>query len=98
MSEGYYEPAVADKSNVTSLYAEMQRSRDYGDKRLYPDYHQLKPVGDRWAKELNNDLRSERAKGDIHLLLSRIAFELTMRQNEIIAEELPADLLVNAAE
>ena len=95
MSEGYYEPTIEDKSNVTSLHAEMQRSRDYGDKTRYPDYQELRAIGNLWSKELDNELRSERAKADIQLLLSRIAFELTMRQNEIIAMEVPDELLVS---
>lgn len=89
--QGYYESAAPDPSNVTSLYAEMVRSRDYGDHRFYPDYNQLRTLGDEWTMELANPLRSERAKKDIDTLLGRITFELVMRQNERINTELPDD-------
>lgn len=82
--EGYYEPAQADPSNVTSLHAEMLRSRDYGDKRYYPDYGDLRAIGDTWTDELRNPLRSERARRDIGKLTLRITFELVQRQEELI--------------
>lgn len=80
--QGYYEPAAPDPSNVTSLYAEMHRSRDYGDTRYYPDYGELRAIGDTWADELENPLRSERAKKDIDTK-RRITFELVRRQIEM---------------
>lgn len=81
--QGYYESAIPDPSNVTSLHAEMLRSRDYGDKRLYPDYGELRSIGDTWADERHNPLRSKRALGDIALLLNRVTFELVERQKEL---------------
>lgn len=86
--QGYYEPPVEDPSNVTSLHAEMLRSRDYGDSRFYPDYHELRTTGQYWAGELKDERRSERAKKDIYKLLGRISFELVCRQNDLIKEEL----------
>lgn len=84
---GYYEPAAPDPSNVISLHAEMLRSRDYGDKRVYPDYGELRAIGDTWADEQHNPLRSRRALGDIALLLNRISFELVARQEEYLKGE-----------
>jgi hypothetical protein len=94
--QGYYEPAIADPSNVISLHAEMVRSRDYGDKRYYPDYGELRAIGDTWADELDNPLRSERAKKQIQVLIGRITFELVSRQNDYISEEF-AELTVDTA-
>lgn len=85
--KGYYEAPEAKPEDVPSLYAEMYRSRDYGDARVRPDDAELRSIGSYWTAELNSEYRSPRARKEIDLLLGRISFELVMRQNELLGLE-----------
>lgn len=84
--QGYYEAPQPRVEDTPSLYAEMLRSRDYGDRSRYPNDEALRAMGDYWADQLHSPERSPRAKKEIDVLLGRISFELVMRQNDLLRE------------
>lgn len=79
--QGYYDQEkVGDER---SLYGDLHRSRDFGEQDKWPDA-KLRELGTYWKEQLVSPERSARAKKEIDTLLSRTAFELVMRQNDII--------------
>lgn len=83
--QGYYEAPTPRPEDVPSLYAELYRSRDYGDNRVRPADAALRELGCYWTGEMDSQYRSPRAKTEIHTLLGRISFELVMRGKESYA-------------
>lgn len=81
MEQGYVEQATPT-DGMRNLYSEMVRSRDYGDKRFYPEVSAIEDEAKYWIKELNAPERSPRAIADIHRLIARQVFEITMRGYE----------------
>lgn len=65
-----------------SEYGEMQRSRDFGDKRVYPDVGALRELHEYWTERRLDPDCNERSDGTIRLILGRLSFELTMREQE----------------
>lgn len=84
-AQGYYEAPQPRPEDVPSLYAELYRSRDYGDEGVRPGDAQLRELGTYWTAQLSSEYRSPRAKKEIHTLLGRISFELVMRGKEAYA-------------
>lgn len=85
VDQGYYEsaPRVEDKP---SLYAAMHRSRDYGDKRIFPNPVEIWQTGGYWRDQLENPELSARAKKDIGLLVVRATVEIVMQQKDMVRD------------
>lgn len=81
LEQGYYDQEKA--GDERSLYGDMHRSRDFGEQDKWPNAKLLE-LGAYWKEQLQSPERSPRAKKEIDILLSRTAFELVMRQNDII--------------
>lgn len=84
---GYHEAPGQRVDALPSLYAELYRSRDYGDARLGPGDARLREIGAYWTGQLENEYRSPRAKKEIDCLLGRISFELIMRQRDYLERQ-----------
>lgn len=82
MEQGYYEAPSPRPEDVPSLYAEMLRSKDYGDTNFGYDGNKLRSLRDYWENELSSEYRSPRAKKEIHTLLGRLGFELLQQETK----------------
>jgi hypothetical protein len=65
-----------------SQYGASVISRDFGDKRLFPDVTSLIAIRDYWSTEQLNSERSSRAVDEIQKILGRVVFEIAARNSE----------------
>lgn len=83
--QGYYDQDRP--GDERSLYADMHRSRDfgewtrYGERRLYGT-EELCQLKNYWNEQLDNPERSPRARIEIGKLVVRAGFEIDSRQSE----------------
>ena len=77
-----FERASRDEDEVISGYAELQRSKDYSDERLYST-NRLEALGMRWLAEENNPLRSARGQAEAKHITKLITFEIAYRTDRI---------------
>lgn len=79
MSEGFQE--LKRDGDIPSLHFALLASHDYADARKY-DMEALVGIHNYWNEELASSIRSRRAKNEIPILLSRVAFEIEERWTE----------------
>jgi hypothetical protein len=70
-----------EPEGLRSADAALAKSHEYADDELW-SVSRLKEEGRYWQRELNNPDRSARSLVDVDTLVSRIAFEVTLRERE----------------
>jgi hypothetical protein len=66
----------------SSELGDLKHSRDFGDKRVYPNIQNLQETQEYWKERRLDPDANERSIAGIELILGRVSFELTMREQE----------------
>lgn len=74
---------IAPTQPAYKISTEDELAVNYGDKTVFPDLSTLREINAHWQEEQVSPERSPRQLQIIDKLLARLAFEISMREQEI---------------